>query len=301
MKTLHTLLATLTLGLGLISCRSHSTDDAPTPAVEINATIPTIENLSVKIDEQTTNIRTEVDTIKNNGTELENNLWEIQASVEDPTKKDLVTDSIVKANKIQDSATYITDVSLQIDKDLTVLSGVTENIKNLEKKAVELQQQQEQAKAESLKRLYSYIVVFWVVGFLVIIGGAAVAFFANKSMGFTIMMIGGIMLGFAAASQFYMKEIAQFGAFLLVGLIVTGMVIMIRSMIKQRKADTAVAEIVSMIEILKETMTDDEKNRIFGPGGVAETVHSDITKEIIAKVKVTNGHPSTFPTGTTGT
>lgn len=300
MKTLHTLLATLTLGLGLISCRTHVVNDEPIKPVDIKATIPTIENLGNKIDEQTTNIRAEVETIKSNGTELENNLWEIQSVVKDPAKKDLVTESIIKANKIQDSAVYVSDVSLQIDKDLTVLSGVTKNIKHLEQKAAELQQREEQAKAEALKRLYSYIVVFWVVGFLVIVGGAAVTFFANKSMGFTIMLIGGIILGFAAASQFYLKEIAQFGAFMLVGLIITGLVIMIRSMIKQRKADTAVSEIISMIEILKETMTDDEKNRIFGPGGVAEKVHSDITKEIIAKVKDSNGHPPTFAKGTTG-
>jgi hypothetical protein len=36
-------------------------------------------------------------------------------------------------------------------------------------------------------------------------------------------------------------------------------------------------------------MTEDEQKRIFGPDGVASTVQSDLTKEIIAKIKEKNG------------
>jgi hypothetical protein len=44
-----------------------------------------------------------------------------------------------------------------------------------------------------------------------------------------------------------------------------------------------------MIQILKETMTEDEQRRIFGPEGVAARVQSDLTKKIIANIKERNG------------
>lgn len=297
MKLFHSILTALTLGL--VSCGSTATREEA-PVTPTSSSIPTIENLANKIDEQTTNIRSEATAIKTNGTQVEATLWDVQASVTDPEKKDNLTDAIVMINKINDSADYIAEQSNQVDKDLMVLDEVADNIQHLELRAAELQQAQEAARQESLKRLYAFISTFWIIGFIVIVGGIAVGFFVNKKMGFTIAIVGAIMVGFAAASQFYLKEIAQFGAFLLIGMIVFGMVIIVRSMIQAHKSSTAVKEIVDMIEILKETMTEDEKNRIFGPDGVASKVQSDLTKEVIAKIKADDGHPPTFPTGTTG-
>ena len=97
------------------------------------------------------------------------------------------------------------------------------------------------------------------------------------------------MLGFASASHRYLDEIAMAGAVLLIAGFVIAVGMIVWSTINSKRNSIAVKEIVEMMQILKETMTDDERNRIFGPDGVASKVQSDLTKEIIAKVKEKNG------------
>jgi hypothetical protein len=68
-----------------------------------------------------------------------------------------------------------------------------------------------------------------------------------------------------------------------------GVGLLVWTMVTAKKTSTAVREIVEMMEILKESMLDSEKERIFGADGLASKVQSDITKEIIAKIKERNG------------
>ena len=77
--------------------------------------------------------------------------------------------------------------------------------------------------------------------------------------------------------------------FLLIVGFVAAVAMIVWSTVNSKRNATAVKEIVEMIQILKETMTEDEQKRIFGPDGVASTVQSDLTKEIIAKIKEKNG------------
>jgi hypothetical protein len=86
-----------------------------------------------------------------------------------------------------------------------------------------------------------------------------------------------------------MEEIALVGAILLVLGFLTAIGMIAWSTINAKRSGTAVREIVEMIQILKETMTPDEQERIFGVNGVAAQVQSDLTKEIIAKIKEQNG------------
>jgi hypothetical protein len=103
------------------------------------------------------------------------------------------------------------------------------------------------------------------------------------------MITGGVMLGFASASQYYLKEVALVGGILLAALVVGGLGFLLWSVITANRSQTAMREVIEMIEILKETMTDGEYDRIFGSNGVASNVQSDFTKELIAKIKEKNG------------
>ena len=290
MKFIHTLAAMMSICVASC-CGCNRPKVSEPPPAPINSPIPTIEGLGTKIDEQAANIRTDATVIQETGGKLGENLKVLQADVQDPTKQTLVTDSIVMANKVQDKAEHITTVTQQIDKDTDTLKDVAVTIRDLEVRAAKLAEAEQKAKEEALKRLYAFISTFWVIGFIVVVGGTVVGFFVNKTMGFTISMIGATMIAFAAASTFYMKEIAQFGAFLLVGMTVFGMVILVRSIVNAHKNSTAVREIVEMIDILKETMTDGEKARIFGPDGVASKVQSDLTKEVVSKIRGNEAKP----------
>jgi hypothetical protein len=192
-------------------------------------------------------------------------------------------------DKINSKAVNIVESADSIVKEIEKLKDVTTDIARLEKSLSRLQITLEETKAKALDRLYAYISIFWVIGFLLIAGGAAVAFFLNKGYGASLALIGLLMLGFASASQYYMQQIAFVGAILLVLGFLTAIGMVVWSTINSKRHATAIREVVEMIQILKETMTDDEQNRIFGVNGIANNVQSDLTKEIIAKIKEQNG------------
>ena len=192
-------------------------------------------------------------------------------------------------DKIDSKATNIIESADDLNLEIQKLKKLTVEVDTLEKSLSNLEILMEQTRAKAMEKLYGYISMFWVIGFLLIAGGAAVAFFLNKTYGGSLALIGLLMLGFASASQYYMEEIAFVGAILLVVgfLVAIGMVVW--SAIYSKRNATDVREIVEMIQILKESMTADEQNRIFGVNGVASQVQSEITMQIIAKVKEQNG------------
>jgi hypothetical protein len=169
------------------------------------------------------------------------------------------------------------------------LSELVQKVDQLENKLIQLESAVEAGRAAALEKLYGYITMFWVIGFILLAAGAAVALFLNKGYGGSMALLGVMMLGFAAASHYYMEEIAKVGAVLVVVGFAGGAGLIARTILIGSRKEGAVKEIVEMIEILKESMTEDEKARIFGPDGLASKVQSDLTKEIVAKIKERNG------------
>ena len=186
------------------------------------------------------------------------------------------------ANQILDSAT-------RIEAETVNLQNTTALVVSMEKQVAELTNAENITRQNSLETLYKYITLFWVIGFVVLAGGAVIAFMVNKTMGFSICVVGAIMLGFASASQYYLEEIAMGGGALLILMVVTGIGMVGWSLFKSKNNATAIREIVEMMEILKEDMTDSERSRIFGADGLATKVQSDLTKEIIQRIRDKNG------------
>ena len=186
------------------------------------------------------------------------------------------------ANQILDSAT-------RIEAETVNLQNTTALVASMEKQVAELTNAENITRQHSLETLYKYITLFWVIGFIVLAGGAVIAFMVNKTMGFSICVVGAIMLGFASASQYYLEEIAMGGGALLILMVVTGIGMVGWSLFKAKNNATAIHEIVEMMEILKEDMTDSERSRIFGVDGLATKVQSDLTKEIIQRIRDNNG------------
>ena len=186
------------------------------------------------------------------------------------------------ANQILDSAT-------RIEAETVNLQNTTTLVTSMEKQIAELTNVENITRQNSLVTLYKYITLFWVIGFVVLAGGAIIAFMVNKTMGFSICVVGAIMLGFASASQYYLEEIAMGGGALLILMVVTGIGMVGWSLFKAKNTATAIHEIVEMMEILKEDMTDSERSRIFGADGLATKVQSDLTKAIIQKIRDKNG------------
>ena len=292
------------IGAALVLTGCHSTpkpQPVATPKINVgDKPTPVVTVVNGRIADENASISKNAKEITANSDSVGSTLNDIQSSVPE-AKQPAVKEAIHTNTQIAAKSEQIVNSTARIASEVSTLNDINEQIKTLEKKASDIKALEAQARADALKKLYSYIVAFWAIGFLLIAAGAIVSFWVNKTMGGTIVLMGAIVLGFATASQYYMEQIAQVGAVVLVGLILGGVGMLVYNMVTAYKSSTAVKEIVEMIDILKETMTEDERNRIFGPDGLASTVQSDITKEVIAAVRGKNGTPKTAldPSGAT--
>jgi hypothetical protein len=192
--------------------------------------------------------------------------------------------AIDKMWEAEQNAKQIADSAARLQEEIDKLEVVTAQVKAVEDRVVELQGVEAETRAKAMEKLYGYITLFFALGFIIVTAGAALAFFVNKSLGFMIMLVGGIMIGFAAASQYYLQQIALVGGILLAVLVASGLVFILLSALRGKKKDEALAEIVGIIKVLMETMEPGEKERIFGDGGLASKAKSQMTRDIISEM-----------------
>ena len=122
-----------------------------------------------------------------------------------------------------------------------------------------------------------------------LIGGAFLTFWVSGKLGGIILAIGVLTVGFAAASQFYLEEIATVGLVVLIVGIVAALGVVGWMLIDSRNDKQAVKEIVQLVEAMKDRLSSEERREIFGHTGVASKLTHDNTKKIIAQIKIKNG------------
>jgi outer membrane murein-binding lipoprotein Lpp len=217
----------------------------------------------------------------------------IDKAYDDPTTsstaKENLDTAIDSIAQIKNHSDQVIEASERIETEIIKIELVSTRIKDLEGRVAELENIEKEGRAAAMQKLYGYITLFWVIGFILIAGGVAFAFFANKRLGMLAVFTGGLMLAFASASQYYLKEVALVGGILLAGMVLAGVGILLWGIYQSNRNATAMREVIEMIEILKETMTDGERERIFGENGVASHVQSNFTRELISKIKEKNG------------
>lgn len=269
--------------LPLASCKA-----APKIDPNRGETSVRLETVSENIEATATEIKSDAEVIVAEASVAKQNIERIYDTAPEGEREPL-TAALNSVQEIDARADNIISESSKIQRDADTLKAVESQVKELETEVIKYKSATSQAQAQALEKLYEYINIFWIIGFAAIIGGAALAFFANKGFGGTISLIGVIMIGFASASQYYLQEIAFTGAVILIGSFLVGLIMIGWSAVRGKNQDQAIKEIVELIEILKETMTDDEKERIFGRYGLASRVQSELTTKIINKVREKNG------------
>ena len=166
------------------------------------------------------------------------------------------------------------------------LSGAIGMIEGLEAEIAEYQISDRELRKDAIENLYAYITIFFAVGFVMLVGGAFLALFVNGRAGATVLGIGILTIGFAAASQFYLEEIATIGLIVfIIGFLATAGIIT-SMLLSSKKTEKAMEEIIELIEEMKVYLTPEEREKIFGPNGVASEMTTDLTKEVIAKIKI---------------
>ena len=162
-------------------------------------------------------------------------------------------------------------------------------IEDLESLVKEYEQSDREVRKEALKNLHSFITLFFVIGFGMLVGGAFLTFWVSRKLGGTVLAIGVLTVGFASASQYYLEEIATVGLIVLIVGFVASLGVVGWMLIDGRNNKKAIEEIVELIEETKEHLTLEERKEIFGRDGFASRMTSDLTKRIVAQVKIKNG------------
>ena len=169
------------------------------------------------------------------------------------------------------------------------VSAAVGQIEQLEDLVQDYEQSDREVRKEALENLHSYITLFFVIGFGMLIAGAFLTLWVSGKLGGVVLAIGVLTVGFAAASQYYLEEIAIVGLIVLIVGFFATLGVVGWMLIDGRKDKDAMKEIVNLIEAMKERLSPEERKEIFGVGGVASKLTSNMTKEIIAKIKIKNG------------
>lgn len=169
------------------------------------------------------------------------------------------------------------------------VSAAVGEIEDLEELIKDYEQSDREVRQEALKNLHNSVTLFFVIGFGMLVGGAFLTFWVNPKLGGIVLAIGVLTVGFAAASQYYLEEIATVGLVVLVVGFLATLGVVGWMLIKGRNNEKAITEIVELIEEMKDHLTQDERREIFGRDGFASRLTSDMTKKIISEIKIKNG------------
>jgi hypothetical protein len=169
------------------------------------------------------------------------------------------------------------------------VSAAVGQIEDLEDLVEEYEHSDREVRKEALANLHSFITLFFVIGFGMLIGGASLTFWVSGKLGGVVLAIGVLTVGFASASQYYLEEIATIGLIVLIVGFFAALGIVGWMLIDGRNDKQAVKEIVQLVEGMKDRLSAEERKEVFGPNGIASKLTHDNTKKIISQIKIKNG------------
>ena len=258
----------------------------------------TVREQIEQAEEITTSSEVVGDHLKAIESEAEDILWSV-AKVPDEDMTNTLVDTEQRASAIKDHVREAEKEQVRIEEALEDLKAANDRaaaaigqISGLEDLIVEYEKTDREIRQEAVKNLRGFISLAFAIGFCLLVGGAFVALKIDGKLGGVMAGVGILAVGFAAASQYYLEEIALVGLVaLVVGFILV--VFMVGSNLARGKEyESAIREVVELIEEIKDYMSDanlgDMRKEIFGPSGFANRFQNEITKKIVAEVKAKN-------------
>ena len=245
-------------------------------ADEIQEATGEITQVLEEIDGEAKNILNEVALTE----KITESLIRIEKSAEEIREQ--VDQAQLEQVRIEESLEDLEQANMRIAAAVGEIAGLEDLIE-------EYEQSDREVRKEALENLHSFITLFFVIGFGMLIGGAFLTFWVNGKLGGVVLAIGVLTVGFAAASQYYLEEIAVVGLIVLIIGFLASLGVVGWMLFDGKNHKKAIAEIVELIEETKEHLTLEERQKIFGRDGFASRLTSDITKKIVSQVKIKNG------------
>lgn len=230
--------------------------------------------------------------------EAEEILWRT-AEIPDEEMTPQTAEVEARATSIRESVKEAHKEQVRIEEALEDLdaanvraAAAVEKVEDLEELVAEYKETDREVRQQALQNMRSFITLAFSIGFFMIVGGAFLTIKVDRKLGGAILAVGMLVIGFAAASQYYLEEIAIIGLVALVIGFILVAAMLGRSLVRGKGYEEATREIVELIEEIKDHMSDgnlDEmRKEIFGPQGFAGRFTNPITKRIIAEVKAKN-------------
>ena len=287
--------ATLTAGIG---CEMFQEVTGEAPANTSSTVVDSVREQREQTDEITNAsevIGNDLATIDDQANSILNDIALV------PEDKNYNIDPTLKS--IEDSAEGIKETvddaqkeQIRIDESLEDLEAANNRvaaavgqIEQLEDLVAEYEQSDREVRKEALENLHSFITLFFVIGFGMLIGGAFLTFWVNGKLGGIVLAIGVLTVGFASASQYYLEEIATIGLIVLIVGFFAALGVVGWMLIDGRNDKKAIKEVVHLVEAMKDRLDVSERKEVFGPGGVASKLTHEKTKHIISQIKIKNG------------
>ena len=282
-----------TLLLTMVGCESLQ-DTATSPENTSSTVVDSVREQKEQTEEITNASETISDSLESIDGEVDSILNEIALA---PNQSDPVLENIENsAEEIKEHVDDAEKEQIRIEEALEDLEAANSRvaaaigqIKDLEDLVQDYEESDRQVRKEALQNLHSFITLFFVAGFAMVVGGAFLTFWVSKKLGGIILAIGVLTVGFASAAQFYLEEIATVGLIILIVGIVASLGVVGWMLIDGRNNKEAIKEIVQLVEEMKIRLSPEERKEVFGVDGYAGKVTSSLTKKIISYIKIKNG------------
>lgn len=191
----------------------------------------------------------------------------------------------VETEKLREALNNLNTANDEAEKGIEDIKKLEANIADLQN---QLESQQAEAKAKAISRLYTYLGGMFALGFLMIVGGAVLAFFVSKKGGLLLSALGVVIVAASAALTMYLEWVA------LAGVIVLGLSVLsaigygIFLAVKSKNDDNAVQEQTQLVEMMKQDLPEEAKKTIFGDRakpGLVSTIQSVATVKRVAAAR----------------
>lgn len=281
----------------LVGCDStpksvHSVDH---PSIQMVDTVREQIEQAEEIEKSSGQIGSHLENIDREAEEI---LWRT-AEIPDEDMSSQTSEVESRAESIRDSVKEAHKEQVRIEEALEDLKSANDRaaaaigkIEGLEDLVAEYEKTDREVRQQAIQNMRGFVSLAFAIGFVMLVGGVFVALKVDTRLGGAVAAVGILAVGFAAASQYYLEEIAIIGLVaLVVGFIIVTL-LLANSLVKGKGYEEAIREVVELIEEIKDHMSqsnlDGMRKEIFGPNGYAIRFTNPITKKIIAEVKAKN-------------
>jgi hypothetical protein len=269
---------TILIAFAVSGCHHTRKGGSDKPSTTLEQAIAETRQASKQIKEIADRIDESADSIAGSANAIGSKVpEEVKAQVQ-PDIDNIIENTVF----IKGEANNLRQVSKNEEATAVKLEKATKSSIDMEKEILELQAERDEAVAKQRKADRAKIMWLVFAGIVMTAGSLAACSYGLKASGFAIF---GIFLIITSLTVSFLIENLEWvgGVAVLVAVLLIGYTIY-----RQRKERRATEEVVHTMEVVKDSLPEEQKGKIFGNGalpGVAFQIQSDGTEERVREIR----------------